>query len=264
MNWFDLVLPQLIRELKRGPVDPYWSGLQTEGYEVAFYVGTIPLILAFVALVAQPRKPADVAVEAHDPDLFRAGDFAPVVDFWLLAPDRCAGSGVFPRACSVHVVLQLWSGASGRGRSRSGDFQGAVSPRAGRGNRLRNARPRRGRALDDEIRRAPSTRALGVARWLSLVWPRLVVRPGEFTGMAPGRIGAWGLLVVSAIELALLFYHGTTDWGRAIELPGQSPVLDRARRPFAARFGRRRNRKSAGAAWIEDGSSLSGVCACTF
>ena len=154
VNWFDLVLPQLIRELQNGPVDPYWPGLQTEGYEVAFYVGTIPLVLAFVALFAQPRSPLDVAVETAYPDLFRRGHFAPVVACWLLAADRSTRGGLFSRACPVHVVLQPGFGDSGRGRSRSHDFEGAVSSRTRVCARLCDARRRCGGALDIEIRRA--------------------------------------------------------------------------------------------------------------
>ena len=54
VNWFDPVLPQLTRELRSGPADPYWFAHQTEAYEVALYVGTLPLIFAFLAMWARP------------------------------------------------------------------------------------------------------------------------------------------------------------------------------------------------------------------
>ena len=53
VNWFDLVLPQLIRDLRQGPDDPYWFAHQTEAYEVALYIGTIPLILVFLAIFSR-------------------------------------------------------------------------------------------------------------------------------------------------------------------------------------------------------------------
>ena len=54
LHWFELVLPRLVRELRLGPEDPYWFGQQTWGYEAALYVGTIPVILAFVGLFGRP------------------------------------------------------------------------------------------------------------------------------------------------------------------------------------------------------------------
>src|SRR5262249_49171806 len=54
-HWFEPALPRLVRELRLGPEDPYWfPGQQTTGFEAALYVGTVPLILAFVAIVARP------------------------------------------------------------------------------------------------------------------------------------------------------------------------------------------------------------------
>ena len=58
VNWFDLVLPQLIRDLRQGPDDPYWFAHQTEAYEVALYIGTIPLILVFLAIFSRPGSRA--------------------------------------------------------------------------------------------------------------------------------------------------------------------------------------------------------------
>src|SRR5262249_55947974 len=53
-HWFEPALPRLVRELRLGPEDPYWFGQQTTGFEAALYVGTVPLMLAFVAAVARP------------------------------------------------------------------------------------------------------------------------------------------------------------------------------------------------------------------
>ena len=56
LHWFELVLPRLIRELRLGPEDPYWFGQQTWGYEAALYVGTIPLIFAFMVIMGRPAS----------------------------------------------------------------------------------------------------------------------------------------------------------------------------------------------------------------
>ena len=55
-HWFEPVLPWLIRAISLGPEDPYWFGQQTWGYEAAFYVGTIPLVFAFVGALGRPAS----------------------------------------------------------------------------------------------------------------------------------------------------------------------------------------------------------------
>ena len=40
-----------------------------------------------------------------------------------------------------------------------------------------------------------------------------------------GRLGLVGALGAAAVELGILYYAGTTQWGWSIAIPGQSPVL---------------------------------------
>jgi hypothetical protein len=40
------------------------------------------------------------------------------------------------------------------------------------------------------------------------------------------RLRSWVPVTLTAVELGVLFYLGTTRWGRALELPGKSPVLN--------------------------------------
>ena len=92
--------------------------------------------------------------------------------------------------------------------------------------RFRTARGRRGRILDDEARRAPSRRSSADcpagSSGAALAWSCALV---ALLAWRSRRVGPWALLVVAAVELGVLFYHGTTEWGWAVELPGQSRVL---------------------------------------
>jgi len=54
-HWAELALPRLFRDVEGGPMAPYWFGLQTSGYEAAFYVGSAPLVLACVGLFRPGR-----------------------------------------------------------------------------------------------------------------------------------------------------------------------------------------------------------------
>ncbi len=58
--------------------------------------------------------------------------------------------------------------------------------------------------------------------WCALAWSCSLAAVHAWR---TGRIGAWSLLVVTSVELGALFYNGTTEWGRAIALPGHSSVL---------------------------------------
>ena len=55
-----------------GPDDPYWFAHQTEAYEVALYIGTIPLDSRLPGGFLAAGKPGDSALENRDPDQFRA------------------------------------------------------------------------------------------------------------------------------------------------------------------------------------------------
>ena len=41
------------------------------------------------------------------------------------------------------------------------------------------------------------------------------------------RLGSWAPLLVAGIELGVLYYHGTTEWGWSIALPREECGLDR-------------------------------------
>src|SRR5262249_44084476 len=58
-HWIEPALPWFFRGLRQGAEDPYWFGQATTGYEAMFYVGTVPLVLAFVGALDGGRgRPA--------------------------------------------------------------------------------------------------------------------------------------------------------------------------------------------------------------
>ena len=96
--------------------------------------------------------------------------------------------------------------------------------------------------------------------WFALAWSCALV---VLLAWRSRRVGPWALLVVAAVELGALFYHGTTDWGWAVKLPGQSRVLTELARhsPQGLIGGETGNLPVR--LGFKTGSSLLGVRACT-
>ena len=49
-HWAELAIPGFLRGIPSGPEAPYWYEQGTSGYEACFSIGTMPLLLAFLAL----------------------------------------------------------------------------------------------------------------------------------------------------------------------------------------------------------------------
>jgi hypothetical protein len=224
-NWFDLVLPQLIRELQLGPTDPYWRGLQTEGYEIAFYIGTIPLILAFLALCARPFSRPTLPWKIMIPISFVVATMPQWWGdgyMWLIS---IPGVGYFrvparyTLLCSLGLAVLAGEGldlAISSARFRVGLISAlAFAIVAVAAATFWTFRP------DVHLRRSIGGLPGGFL-WCALAWSSALV---ALLAWRSGKIGPWALVVISAVELGALFYHGTTDWGWAIELPGSSRVL---------------------------------------
>ena len=224
LHWFELVLPRLIRELRLGPEDPYWFGQQTWGYEAALYVGTIPLVFAFIGVVGRPASRSAVLWRILVPVSFA---LATMPRWWpqgylqLLA---LPGIGYF-RVPARYTLLTSFGLAilAGEGfelRSRRLRFRWAW-PAA----RLRRLRGRGRRALGQPAGRASSFamgRNAGGFLWGALAW---LVAVAVVLAWRFEKLPSWAPLVVTSIELGILYYMGTTQWGWAVALPSQSPVL---------------------------------------
>jgi hypothetical protein len=225
VNWFDLVLPQLIRDLRLGPDDAYWFSHQTEAYEVALYIGTIPLILVFLAICSRPASRATLPWKIVIPFTFA---LATMMGWWpegYLGLVRLPLFGYFrvparyTLLCSFGLAILAGEGFDrtiSRARFRLGVFSAFVfASLAVAAALLWTTRP--------EVHlRHLAGRVPGGFIWCGVAWFCSLV---TLFAWRRGRLGAWALLVLAAVELGALFYHATTEWGAAIDLPGQSGVI---------------------------------------
>ncbi|MBX6313348.1 MAG: hypothetical protein IRY99_10605 [Isosphaeraceae bacterium] len=237
-HWAEAAIPRLFRGLRGGAEDPYWFVQQTTGFEACFYIGTIPLILAMVGLVGAARnralRPWLVIISASFalatmPRWWPLG-YAAVLRLPGLGYFRCparytaltslglallAGSG-FDRAVSgrrfgVGLALAILLGAAA--------FAWAIAW---------SLRPEFRSSLGDEglpARLGLAALAWGLGLGALIAWKR-------------GRIGPLGPFFLTTLELGLLYYGGTTQWGWSVPLPASSPILKRlAREPGVGRIG---------------------------
>ncbi len=238
VNWFDLVLPQLIRDLRNGPDDHYWFAHQTEAYEVALYIGTIPLILVFLAIASRPSSRATLPWKLV---IAISLVLATMMAWW---PEGYLGLVRVPpfsyfRVPARYTLLSTFGLAvlAGEGFDRTisrGRF------RAGLGSAFLFAALAFAAAVfwmnRPEVQLRPLVgRIPGGFLWGALAWSSALA---AVVGWRKSWVPPWALLVIAAGELGILFYHGTTEWGKAIALPGQSGVLtELARRSPQALIG---------------------------
>ena len=224
-HWFELALPRLVRELRLGPEDPYWFEHGTTGYEAALYVGTIPLILAWIGFVARPRDRATLPLCILVPVSLALATMPlwwPRAYLQLLA---LTGLGYYrvPGRLTVLTCLGL-AILAGQGLDRAitaARFRLGLVAAVAFGVCAAIA------ALFWSIRADVHLRSTigGVAD--GFLWAALAWSVGVITVLAWrfGRLGPWAPLAAAGVELGILYYAGTTQWGWAITLPAQSPVL---------------------------------------
>ena len=225
LHWFELALPRLVRELRLGPEDPYWFGQQTWGYEAALYVGTIPLVLAFVGILGRPIKRPSLIWIFLAPTSFA---LATMPRWWphgylqLLAlpgigyfrvPARytlltslglaiLAGEGLDASISATRFRLGLAAAAVFGGCAAAAAFFWMRRPDV---------------HLDSLLAGIP-----GGLIWAAVAW---FIALATVVAWRPRRLPPWAPLCVTGIELGILFYVGTTQWGWAVALPSQSPIL---------------------------------------
>jgi hypothetical protein len=223
-NWFEPVLPRLVRELRLGPEDPYWYGQQTTGFEAALYVGTIPLVLAIVALVGRPTSRATLPWRLLIPIAFAIATMPrwwPRGYLYLLS---VPGVGYFRVSARYTLLASLGiSLVAGEGFDRTiarTPFRLGLAAAIGFGGCATGAAALWAMRADVHLR---ST--LGISDgflWALLAWS---IALGVILAWRAGTIGAWAPLLAAAVELGILYYAGTTQWGWSIAMPADSPVL---------------------------------------
>jgi hypothetical protein len=225
VHWFELALPRLIRELRLGPEDPYWYGQQSWGYEAALYIGTIPLVFAFIGIAGRPRSAATVPWRLLIPLSFALATLPrwwPQASVYLLA---LPGQGYFRVPARYTLLASLGL---------------AVLAAEGFDHSIAKSRFRLGLACSCVFGIAAAAAAIwwttrsdvhlahlvaGVPAgflWSGLAWAFALA---TVTLWRSGRLGSWAPVAAAAVELGILFYLGTTRWERASAIPGESPIL---------------------------------------
>ncbi|MGE3818669.1 MAG: hypothetical protein AB7I30_04490 [Isosphaeraceae bacterium] len=231
-HWAEVAVPGLFRSLTGGPEGPYWMSERTTRYEACLFVGTVPLVLAFVGFLAGGRRltpwrvlvPLSLAL-ATSPRWWLEG-FSWLTKVPFLGDFRAPAR--YTAIASLGLAL-----LAGRGLDRS----------------IASRRFRAGLALALTFATAafawawfvattrPSLRAeltadalTGTLATAALAW---VMAMAAILAWRVGRIGPWCPFLVALVELGIWFHLGsTTVWGWAVDLPGASPVLSRlAREP---------------------------------
>ncbi|HEV3168285.1 MAG TPA: hypothetical protein VGZ22_30050 [Isosphaeraceae bacterium] len=224
-HWAELAVPRLFHGLPGGPEDRYWFSQQTTGYEACLYVGTVPLILTFVGLLATRRDRALWLWVALVPLTFAVATmprwWPAAYVWWLQLP--VVGFFRSPGRYSVLTSLGL-SLLAGRG------FDRALEPRRFTiGLALAIGFGAAAGAWSFSWAQGPILRASlgppGLSRSLGLAAASWVISLVVLVAWRRGRLAALGPFLVAAVELGHLYYHSTTEWGWAIALPQSSPVL---------------------------------------
>lgn len=223
-HWAQLALPRLFMSVEEGGATNYWTRHQTTTNEACLYVGTIPLILAFVGLIDRRDRMLGlwrwVAVVgfilATMPHWFSDG-------YWLIL--QLPGLGHF-RAPGRYLLLTSLglSLLAGRGFDRAiplrtfwvgFGFASLFGIGAIVWGSSWSSSPEIRSALVEEERVVLLVEA-------ALLWLASLVVVASWRA---GRIGFWIPFLLASCELAYLFHQGTTPWGWSIRLPGDSPVL---------------------------------------
>jgi hypothetical protein len=230
-HWPELAIPRLFQGLGGGPEHRYWHWQATSGYEACLYVGTVPLILAFVAVAgARDRElapwklivPASLAL-ATMPHWWPLG-------YQLLL--QLPGFGYFRAPARYTVITSLGLALlAGRGFDRM-----IAARRFSIGLALAGAFGAAGAVWALYWTRSPeyALAAGGISVWrsLGLATVAWIVSLTALAGWRAGKLPSVAVFVLAAIELGILYYAGPITWGRGVRLPGESPVLSRlAREP---------------------------------
>ncbi len=238
-HWAQLALPGLFLGFKAGFRDPYWIRQGTTPDEASLYVGTVPLVLAFVGLIAR-RDRALTPWRLIAPLGFFVATLPrwwPNAYLWGLlqlpgyshfrAPGRftlltCLGLSLLAGRGFDRLIpaRRFWTGLA---------LAIAFGAAAGAWGHVWSLRPDVRAGLGDAVR----THHLTVA---ALAWGTAVV---ALVAWRLGTLGPRGPFALAAVELGCLFYQGPTTWSWPVPLPRSSPVLSLLGARARGRAGRR-------------------------
>ena len=224
-HWFQPALPHLFTGLVGPGLLGYYGTLKTISDEAWLYVGTIPLILACLALAAGRDR-------ALRPWRWIVGGslvLATMVSWW---PDgywailHVPGLGYFraPGRYTLLTCLGLCLFA-GRGLDRS-----ISRRRAGIGLMIAVAIGAAAGAAGVAWSGRPDVRAvLGDSRTPLLIGSAVAWAVGlaAVAAWRGGRVGPWAPTLLAALELTILYYRSDIEWGWSIPIPEASPALTR-------------------------------------
>jgi len=227
-HWAELAVPRLFMGLRNGPEDHYWDTQYTTGYEASLYIGTVPLILSFLGLVATRRDRALFLWKLLVPLSFA---LATLPRWWVsgyLELLRLPGFGYFRAPGRYTLVTSLGLCLlAGRGFDRTISnlrfqiglalailFAGAASVWSYHWAETTILRASLGGENGLWWRLGPATAVWIISLAAIALWRR-------------GRLVSLGPFLVAAVELGVLYYMGTTVWGWSIHLPADSVVLSR-------------------------------------
>lgn len=232
-HWAEIAIPWLFRGMRDGPEDRYWVEHASSALEACLYIGTIPLILVFLGWVARNRPlalwkflvPASFAL-ATMPQWWPAGYLAllktPIVGSFR-APAR------YTVVTSLGLCLIAGEGLV-QGMSKARFWIGLMSAAV-------FGLVAAGWAFDWADQLTFRQRALPGSLFSALAWATLSwgISVAFLILWRLGRVPTVTVLLVTAGELGVLYYTGSTHWGRALRLKEKSPVFHALTRDNAVR-----------------------------
>jgi hypothetical protein len=224
-HWFEPAFPSLLRDIKLGAEDPYWYGESSTGFEASLYFGTLPLILAIVGLTGRRLSGSLVLWRV----VAVAGLAMATMPQWWPEGYRqivaIPGLGYFRVPARYTLLTSLGLAL----------FAGEGFDRAISGRRFRLGL---GLAVLFGCLAGVAAYGWSIAPGTPLASKLGGIATGLWWGacawvVALGLVWAWrtrrvpsGLLVVATtVELATLYYTGTTDWGWPIHAGRDSTVF---------------------------------------
>lgn len=228
-HWAQPGLPRLFMGFRDGMESPYWRNELSSPQEACFYIGTIPIVLAAVGYLAR-RDPTLGLWKRLIPIAFALATmprwwdqgYAMFLFFPVLGTFRAPARYTLIATLGLCVLAgggldrlvparRFWLGFAGAilfgGAAMAFGWAWAARPEIvsllGVGSRIRLMGEAAGFWL--------------IATVMVVAWRR---------GLAPSYV----LMLLSALELAYLYHHGTTRWRKGYRLPDESPVLSRLAR----------------------------------